>query len=822
MYLVIAEKPSVSRAIAEVIGAQEREDGYLRGTECMVSWCFGHLAEYVSPDAYDEKFNQWRYEDLPIIPNDWKVTVSDDKKDQFYILKRLLNSPEIEYVVNACDAGREGELIFKHVYDLSGSKKPVKRLWISSLEDSAILDGMQHLRSAEEYRHLAEAAVCRSQADWLVGMNATRAYTTKYFKKLTVGRVQTPTLAMLVERAGQISNFQKEKYFNVELDCDGIPAVKPKIFDPDEAEQLRSRCQGSEAIVTAVKETEKKVKAPKLYDLTTLQREANRIYGMTAKQTLDTAQSLYEKKLITYPRTDSQYLTEDMEQTARNVVRQIYEKYQLTGPFDQPEQPDVKKVMNNSKVTDHHAIIPTMELASCHLDELKSWEEKILFLIAVHTVMAMSKDHIYQETEIEVECQGEIFKAKGKTVLQDGWKLFENCFKNKDRMAIVDPDQEMKERMPKVTQGQTFYAVAAEKTEHFTSPPKPYSEDTLLAAMETAGNKEFDEDTEKKGLGTPATRAGIIEKLIYSQYATRKGKQILPTDDGKVLVEILPDFLKSAGMTAEWENQLLLMEHGEIAPEQFMTGIKNMLTMMLNGCDAISEEETRRFQTRESIGTCPVCGSLVYESKPNFYCSNHDCHFALWKDNRYLQSMEKTMDKKMAAELLKNGSVHVKDLYSRKKNMYFEADLHMDADETGRVNFTLSFPKKKPKNKSKKKEGFTMFGSKEASEDKLKKMVEKGKWDKLRKQYLDSDKTTQVALAKACAASRNDGSVNILTSLLEVDDVDVKIAAVTSLGEVGDDHVTALIRQLSVKTPADQTELKAAITKALEKIVERA
>ena len=537
MYLVIAEKPSVSRAIAEVIGAQEREDGYLRGTDCMVSWCFGHLAEYVSPDVYDEKFSQWRYEDLPIIPKDWKVTVSEDKKDQFYILKRLLNSPEIEYVVNACDAGREGELIFKHVYDLSGSKKPVKRLWISSLEDSAILDGMQHLRSAEEYRHLAEAAVCRSQADWLVGMNATRAYTTKYFKKLTVGRVQTPTLAMLVERAGQISNFQKEKYFNVELDCDGIPAVKPKIFDPDEAEQLRSRCHGNEAIVTAVKETEKKVKAPKLYDLTTLQREANRIYGMTAKQTLDTAQSLYEKKLITYPRTDSQYLTEDMEQTARNVVRQIYEKYQLTGPFDQPEQPDVKKVMNNSKVTDHHAIIPTMELASCHLDELKSWEEKILFLIAVHTVMAMSKDHIYQETEIEVECQGEIFKAKGKIVLQDGWKLFENCFKNKDRMAIVDPDQEMKERMPKVTQGQTFYAVAAEKTEHFTSPPKPYSEDTLLDTIAhveaAAGGKTATISGTKAGLRriAPSVQGRDSQSDIYNNgyYGKYYGSNVLAT-----------------------------------------------------------------------------------------------------------------------------------------------------------------------------------------------------------------------------------------------------------------------------------------------------
>lgn len=703
MYLVIAEKPSVSRAIAEVIGAQEREEGYLKGTDCIVSWCFGHLAEYVAPDVYDERYSRWQYEDLPIIPKEWKTAVSEDKKEQFYVLKRLLNSPEIDYVVNACDAGREGELIFKHVYDLSGSRKPVKRLWISSMEDSAILDGMQHLKSGEEYQHLAEAAVCRSQADWLVGMNATRAYTTKYFKKLTVGRVQTPTLAMLVERAGQISSFQKEKYFNVELDCDGLIAEKQKIFDPKEADLLQKKCQGKEAVVTAVKETEKKVKAPKLYDLTTLQREANRIYGMTAKQTLDTAQSLYEQKLITYPRTDSQYLTEDMEQTARNVIHQIHEKYQLTGPFDQPEQPDVKKVMNNSKVTDHHAIIPTMELASCDLDELKSWEEKILFLISVHTVMAVSKDHICLETDVEVNCEGEVFKAKGKRVLQEGWKVFENCFKNKDRLAITDPGQEMKDRMPETKEGQTFYAITAEKTEHFTSPPKPYSEDTLLAAMETAGNKEFDEDTEKKGLGTPATRAGIIEKLIHSQYAVRKGKQILPTEDGIILVEILPDFLKSAGMTAEWENQLLEMEHGKIAPEQFMNGIKNMLTMMLNGCDAISEEETRRFQTKESIGTCPVCGSLVYEGKKNFYCSNHDCHFVLWKENRYLQSMEKDLDKKMAAELLKNGVVHVKDLYSRKKNLYFEADLHMDADEIGSVNFSLSFPKKKTNNKSKKK-----------------------------------------------------------------------------------------------------------------------
>lgn len=702
MYLVITEKPSVARAVAEVMGAGKKEEGYLEGEDCIVSWCFGHLAEYATPEVYDEKFSRWVYEDLPIIPDEWRVVVSKEKKEQFYILKKLLNRSDTEFVVNACDAGREGELIFKHVYDLSGSKIPVKRLWISSLEDAAIREGMQHLKNGSEYLHLAEAAVCRAQADWLVGMNATRAYTTKYYKKLTIGRVQTPTLAMLAERDSQIRNFRKEKYFNVNLDCDGLTVSKQKIFDPGEAAQLKEKCQGSEASVTSVRETEKRIKPPKLYDLTTLQREANRIYGMTAKQTLDTAQSLYEQKLITYPRTDSQYLTEDMEQSVKQVVHQIHEKYQLMGPFEQPETPDVKKVINNSKVTDHHAIIPTLELAGCDLSELKSWEEKILFLIAVHTIMAMSRDHIYLETEVEVLCQEEVFKAKGKVIQQIGWKLFEMCFKNKDRIAMENPEEEGKDRIPKVSEGEKFYNVTAEKTEHFTSPPKPYSEDTLLAAMETAGNKEFDENTEKKGLGTPATRAGILEKLIHSQYAVRKGKQILPTEDGKVLVEILPDFLKSASMTAEWENQLLEMEKGRIAPEQFMTGIQNMLTMMLNGCDAISEEDSRRFQSKESIGTCPVCGSLVYEGKKNFYCSNKECNFALWKETRYLQGMDKVIDKNIAAELLKNGSVHLKDLYSRKKDMYFEADLHMEIDADGKTIFSLSFPKRKTEKNRKK------------------------------------------------------------------------------------------------------------------------
>ena len=434
-------------------------------------------------------------------------------------------------------------------------------------------------------------------------------------------------------------------------------------------------------------------KSLKLYSLMTTKPE----------ETLNAAQSLYEQKLITYPRTDSQYLTSDMEETAKQVIRKIHEKYQLLGPFDQPKTPDVKKVLNDKKVSDHHAIIPTVELAEFDFSKLREWEQKILFLIAVHTVEAMEEDHVFMETEVEVRCQDEIFKAKGKVVKQNGWKLFEECFKNEDGLAIENPADAGKDSIPKVEADHKFYNVSAAKTEHFTAPPKPYSEDTLLAAMETAGNKEFEEDTEKKGLGTPATRAGIIEKLIASQYAVRKGKQILPTEDGKVLIDILPDFLKSATMTAEWENQLLEMEQGKMAPGQFMTGIEKLLSMMLNHCDSIPEEETRRFQKKESLGTCPVCGGLVYEGKKNFYCGNRECNFCLWKENKYLQSMEKDMDARMTAELLKNGSVHVKDLYSRKKDLYFEADLHMETDENGRVTFSLSFPKRKTMKKNKRK-----------------------------------------------------------------------------------------------------------------------
>ena len=623
MYLVIAEKPSVSRAIAEVIGAQEREDGYLRGTDCMVSWCFGHLVEYVSPDVYDEKFSQWRYEDLPIIPKDWKVTVSEDKKDQFYILKRLLNSPEIEYVVNACDAGREGELIFKHVYDLSGSKKPVKRLWISSLEDSAILDGMQHLRSAEEYRHLAEAAVCRSQADWLVGMNATRAYTTKYFKKLTVGRVQTPTLAMLVDRESKIMNFKKEAYYMAHIMENGLDAVSEHISDKTEAERIAGACENGQALVTSVIKEEKWVAPPKLYDLTTLQRDANRLFGFTAKQTLEYTQSLYEKKLVTYPRTDSQYLSDDMEGTAKNVIEAIFNSllFEQNVMFN----PDIKRILNSKKVTDHHAIIPTMEIIKQDLKAIPESEMKILSLCANRLLCATGEKHIYNSTKAELTCNEIVFKVSGKEVWKNGWKEFDDFFKNSYKTTEDKSDAEEEKKLPELREGMMIAVEQTKVSEHFTQPPKHYTEDSLLSAMERAGAEDMGDEVERKGLGTPATRADIIEKLVKDGFVKREKKQMIPTEDGMKLITILPDVVKSPKLTADWENKLTLVSKGEVAAEQFMSGIEAMVTDLVKTYHSVSDEHKAMFGTgkggQEVLGKCPKCGADVVKGKFGAYCT---------------------------------------------------------------------------------------------------------------------------------------------------------------------------------------------------------
>ena len=695
-FLVIAEKPSVAQSYAKNLSAYKREDGYLEGESCIVSWCLGHLAEYAQPEEYDPKYEKWQFDDLPILPEAWKLKVSKDKKKQFEVIKTLMNRSDVEYLVNGCDAGREGELIFQRVYVLAGCRKPVKRLWISSMEDAAIQKGFQTMKSEEEYKNLCMAAVCRAQADWLIGMNGTRAYTTRYFKRLVVGRVQTPTLAMLAERQERIEHFQKEAIYKVALTDGKLTVVSENIANEEATELLAALCNGSTAVVTQMKKERKKSFPPKLYDLTSLQREANRYFGYTAKRTLDMLQELYEEKLVTYPRTDSQFVTEDMKDSVEELVGKMpvllsFVDYGQLGH-------GIKRVINNAKVSDHHAILPTKEAVEKGIADLPADKKNLMRLICQQLVQATGEEYLYEQTDITVKCQEHDFKARGKIPVQMGFKEVEKAFKQLCVKAGPVEEKEKETSIPAgYEEGMRLFPVKAEKTTHYTSPPKPFNEDTLLAAMETAGNKEFDSETEKKGLGTPATRASIIEKLVSSGYAQRKGKQILPSTEGKELVKVMPEYLKSAVMTAEWENQLLLMEKGEITDTQFMGEITSLVRKILEVCREIPEEERRRFQMeREVIGKCPVCGCDVFEGKQNFYCSNRQCDFALWKENRFLGSMEKNLDKKMARELLDKACTHVKGLYSKKKDMKFDADLLLTLED-GKPRFHLEFPKKKKK-----------------------------------------------------------------------------------------------------------------------------
>ena len=715
MFLVIGEKPSVAQTLAKILKADRKEDGYLAGEECLVSWCFGHLAEYAAPEAYDNRYAQWNFDDLPVIPKEWELSVAGDKRTQLAVLKKLLNRKDLSYVVNACDAGREGELIFKHVYDLSGSALPVKRLWISSMEDRAIREGFENLKDGSAYENICAASVCRAKADWLVGMNATRAYTTKYFKKLAVGRVQTPTLAMLVERERRIRDFTKEKYFAVHISCGGMEAVTGRIDDRMEAEKIVEECRNSQAQVLSVSREEKSVAPPRLYDLTTLQRDANRMFGFTAKETLEYLQSLYEKKLATYPRTDSQYLSDDMGETAEKVIRAVCRSGIFGGNFAENQSfiPDVKRVLDSKKVSDHHAVIPTEMVGKADLPALPEEERKILLLISDRLLCATGEKHLYGTVKAELSCGGHIFPASGKTVTHNGWKDFEDLLKHSCRSETDTEEGSTEEetasseggqaekKLPDFSEEQIFEKVKTDITEHSTSAPKHFTEGQLLLAMETAGKGEFEGDTEKKGLGTPATRAGIIEKLVSSGYAERKGRQIIPTAEGTELISVMPEYLTSPGMTAEWENDLLRMERGELPAEDFMQGITALVEKMLEGCREIPENERYRFHKKESVGNCPLCGAEVYEGKKNFYCKNKDCKFSLWKENRYLSGMRKKIDKKTAKELLKTGRSRAKDLYSAKKDGTFEADIVMKTDK-GRVDFSLEFP---PKKEGKKQKG---------------------------------------------------------------------------------------------------------------------
>ncbi|MGX8701585.1 DNA topoisomerase 3 [Caproiciproducens sp.] len=676
MKLVISEKPSVAQSIAAVIGAKQRGDGFLEGSGYLVSWCLGHLAELASADVYDEKYAKWRREDLPILPNNWRFIISRDKHKQFDILRALMRRDDVDEVINACDAGREGELIFRTVYDMTGCAKPMKRLWISSMEDEAIRQGFANLKPGRDYDGLHQSALCRSKADWLVGINATRLFSVLYHRTLNVGRVMSPTLALIVQREAEISAFQPEPFYTVSLDCGGFTATGDKFKQKPEAEAIAAACKGKTATVRTVERKEKAEKTPALYDLTTLQRDANRLLGYTAQQTLDYLQSLYEKKLCTYPRTDSRFLTNDMEGTVPALVSVAAG---ICGA-DVPEKLNAGQVCDSAKVSDHHAVVPTSVAGKADISALPAGEREILRLVSRQLLCAVSEPHRYDETAVTLDCAGYGFTAKGKTILVPGWKTY--------------LQEQSDKPLPELKEGQDIPISAFSVKEGKTSPPKHYTEDTLLSAMETAGAKDMPDDAERKGLGTPATRAAILEKLVTTGFVERKKAKktvnLIPSQVGVSLVTVLPEQLQSPLLTAEWENRLKQVERSELGPNAFMNGIAGMLRELIQTYTPVKGAEVLFPSGREVIGKCPRCGGSVNESKKGFFCENDGCRFGLWKDNRFFAAKKKTLTKAVAAALLKDGRARLTGCYSEKTGKTYDATVILE-DTGERVNFRLEF-----------------------------------------------------------------------------------------------------------------------------------
>ena len=686
MILVIAEKPSVAQSIAKVLGATSRKDGYMEGGNYIVSWCFGHLVELADASSYDERYAKWRYDDLPIVPEKWMFEVTKDKAQQFKVLSSLMKDKRVTELVCATDAGREGELIFRLVYEAAGCSKPFSRLWISSMEDAAIREGFTDLRPGADYDPLYQSALCRQKADWLIGINASRLFSVLYHRTLNVGRVQTPTLAMLANRDSKIVLFRKEKYHHVRLALEGAEAVSDRIVSTEDAQTIRDACDGQRAVCVSVARDKKTEKPPKLYDLTTLQREANRVFGYTAKQTLDYAQSLYEKKLLTYPRTDSRYLTCDMAETA-SVVLHLAAR---VPPFDAcPEFfPDVAALVNDKEVSDHHALIPTLELEKADVPGLPVGERNILLLVCCKLLCVVAEPFVYEAVTATFDCGGYTFTAKGRQVLSQGWRAIQEVFHSSLKEKPEDEDAEGV--LPALTEGQAFESVVASVTEHFASPPKPYTEDTLLSAMENAGKEDMLDEVERRGLGTPATRAAIIEKLVSGGFVERKGKNLIPTKAGVNLVTVLPELLTSPKLTADWEQRLNEVAKDQVSPEDFMDGIEAMAAELVRKYSHISEDGQKLFQPeKETVGLCPRCGKPVYEGKKNFACSDRACQFVMWKNDRFFEQRGKVFTTKIAAALLKDGKAKVKRLRSLRTGKTYDGTIVL-ADTGGKyVNYHI-------------------------------------------------------------------------------------------------------------------------------------
>lgn len=698
--LVIAEKPSVAQSIAKVIGADKREDGYLEGNGYLVSWCVGHLVELAPPEAYDEKYEKWRYSDLPILPSEWKYQISDATRKQFGILKKLMEREDVTGLVEATDAGREGELIFRLVYHQAKCKKPFERLWISSMEDQAISDGFSNLQNGKKYDDLYRAALCRERADWSVGMNATRLFSTLYGQTLNVGRVMTPTLAMIVQREAEIESFKPEPIYRLSISCGGITAVSDRFEKKEDAENILKVLEEQKtAQVIKIDPADKQEKAPQLYSLTALQRDANRFLGFTAQQTLDYTQSLYEKKLVTYPRTDSRFLTEDMEKMIPDLARKMASKFGYTKNISVYP----KQVINNSKVSDHHAIIPTVNVADTEFGKLPSGEQKVLSLITARLLSALGESAVRSEVDVEFTCADTVFKAKTKNLTKKGWREIQDWIMG----SSMDSENEKEEKsgnanmlacIAMLTNGKSYPLQNPKMEEGKTSPKKHFTEDSLLSAMERAGADEMPDEAERKGIGTSATRAATIEKLVRTGFVERKGnkktKYLLPTHKGVALITVMPEQIQSPSMTAEWEQKLLDVEKGTFQDAEFMREIDGMITELIGTYKIVEDAELLMPPSVEKIGICPSCGQHVVERQKGYSCENRQCNFVLWKQNRFFEALGKKMTKQTATKLLSDGRVALKGCKSKKTGKSYDTTVVMTVDETQRAVFTLDFEKK--------------------------------------------------------------------------------------------------------------------------------
>ena len=686
--LIITEKPSVARTISKVLGATTRRDGYLEGGGYLISWCVGHLVELAPPGVYDPCLERWDRADLPILPERWQYLVSSSTKKQFDVLCKLMHRADVDRIVCATDAGREGELIFRLVYHQCGCRKPVSRLWISSMEDAAIRAGFANLKPSTEYDSLHKAALCRERADWLVGINATRLFSCLHGVTLNVGRVMTPTLAMTVEREAVIASFRPEPFYMVLLKMEDCMASSERFKDKSQAEELLAECRkSSQAVVQKSECKEKSERPPALYDLTTLQRDANRLLGYSAQQTLDYTQALYEKKLVTYPRTDSRYLTEDMAAGLPGLVMDTAAAFGFRGAIPVHG----KQVINSKKVSDHHAILPTQSVAGADLSSLPAGEASILRLIVTRLLAAVGEPYRYAETTVQFECAGQTFTAKGRTVLDEGWKAVE-------RVILGNSAEKVEENLDVLTEAQdkkTLPIMDAQLKEGRTTPPKHFTEDTLLAAMETAGKEDMPEEAERRGIGTPATRAATIEKLVQKGFLAREGggkaKHLIPSEKGRTLIAAMPEQLKSPAMTAEWETKLTQIEKGQYVPEQFMEEIESMMKTLVNQYVNVPNAPARVTSGAPVVGTCPHCGLDVAEREKGWFCTSRECRFVIWKDNAFFNRLGKRPTRQVVDKLLRDGRARLKDCKSQRTGKTYNATVLLTTEADGRAKLSLEF-----------------------------------------------------------------------------------------------------------------------------------